>query len=155
MRTVRALSHLIPSAGSNRDTKCMTSFEHLIPDTWYLISIGNAEQQQITTTDDIGSILSVNPKMYTSVYVWHTKQYTAAQAPDILRVLAVEASSLQPSITSTKQLDAFFNRTSRISQGLPGAKDDILKRVRISHFFSNKYFASGYIFVFSSLQIRE
>ena len=45
--------------GGNRDTA--SSIEHLIPDTWYLISIGNTEQTR--STADTGSILCVNPKI--------------------------------------------------------------------------------------------
>ena len=61
----------------------------------------------------MGSILSVNPDIFMfDIRVAHAEVSTAALTPDILRVLAVGASSLQPSITSSS---ARLNNLTRFS----------------------------------------
>ena len=76
---------------------------------------------------------------------------TAAQNSNILKVLAVWASGLQPSITSSSARRNYWTRFSTgnrtqpniIFYTVPGTKDRILKRVRISHLLVNKDLASG------------
>ena len=146
-RTVCALSHPILRTGSNRDSAGMSCIAHLVPDT-HLISIGNTEQPQCTP--DMGRILSVNPEMFMlDIHVTHTAVSTTAQNPHILRVLAVGASSLRPSGTSSSarrnNLTRFSPETGAVEHHIlyPVRRIVYLKRVRLSHFCS-KYLASGY-----------
>ena len=61
-------------------------------------SIGNTEQPKRTA--DMGSILSVDPKIVRSdIRVAHAAVFTAAQKSDILQVLAVGAAVSNPRIT--------------------------------------------------------
>ena len=91
----------------------------------------------------MGSVLSVNPEIFRlDIRVAHAEVSTTAQTPDILTVLAVGASSFQPSTTSS---NARRSNLTRFSPEMSTAEDHILylvrrivslKRIRISYFFT-------------------
>ena len=64
----------------------MSSIEDLIPDTWYLISIGDIKQQPARYTAN-GQKSPRKPYELLRLYI--VLEAHAAQNPDILRVLAV------------------------------------------------------------------
>ena len=121
----------------------MSSIEHLIPGTRYQSPIQNNNLTAAKYTANMGRILSVDPEILRLDIRGSTRSTisTAVQNPDILRVLAVGAGSLEPSITSSSarrnNLTCFPPEHGKAnilfySIPVPVTKDRILMRNHIS-----------------------